>query len=74
MMKHLQTCGNAADSDPGVLPGLIDLAWGASGHDPVLTEQIVQSQSGSEHLALASLCEPRAARECAGAVWTCEKT
>jgi hypothetical protein len=44
---------NAADRDPGVLPGLIDLAWGASGHDPVLTEQIVQSQGGGEHLALA---------------------
>jgi len=43
---------NAATSNPGLLPGLIDLAWGASGHDPGLTEQLLQIQtSGRLNLA-----------------------
>ena len=43
----------AAGSNPGLLPNLIDLAWGASGHDPGLTEQIVQAQTSGGHLGLA---------------------
>ena len=43
---------NAGASNPGLLPALTDLAWGASGHDADLTEQILQIQSGG-HLALA---------------------
>jgi hypothetical protein len=44
---------NAADSNPGLLPGLIDLAWGAGNHDPTVTEQILQVRRDSGHLALA---------------------
>lgn len=43
----------AANSNPGLLPNLIDLAWGTSGHNAALTEQIVQAQTSSSHLALA---------------------
>jgi hypothetical protein len=45
---------SAAASNPGLLPSLIDLAWGASGHDPNLTEQLMQVQGSDGHLALAS--------------------
>ena len=43
----------AATSDPSLLPGLIDLAWGVSGGDPALVEQSIQPQSSQVHLALA---------------------
>lgn len=43
----------AASSSPELLPGLIDLAWGASNHDPLVTEQLLDNQSGTAHLALA---------------------
>jgi len=44
---------NSAGSDPAFLAGLIDLAWGASNRDPVLTEQIVQPRNDAGRLALA---------------------
>lgn len=44
---------NAANSSPGLLPGLFDLAWGVSGHDANVTEQIAQNQSDNGRLALA---------------------
>jgi tetratricopeptide (TPR) repeat protein len=43
----------AAGSNPGLLPNLIDLAWGASGYNPELTEQILQAQTSGGHLGLA---------------------
>jgi tetratricopeptide (TPR) repeat protein len=44
---------SAAASNPELFPNFVDLAWGASQRDPRLTEQIVQPQSNSAHLALA---------------------
>ncbi len=44
---------NAATSNPDLVPNFVDLAWGASRHDPVVTEQLFQPQSNSAHLALA---------------------
>jgi tetratricopeptide (TPR) repeat protein len=43
----------AATSNPDFLPALIDLAWGASGKDAELTDQIVQLPGGKEQYALA---------------------
>lgn len=43
----------AAASDPDFLPALIDLAWGTSGKDAQVTEQMVQVQNGKGHYALA---------------------
>jgi hypothetical protein len=43
----------AASSDPSLLPGLIDLAWGMRGGDSALVEQSIQPQSSQSHLALA---------------------
>ena len=44
---------NAVTSNPALFPNFIDLAWGASGGDAKLAEQIVQPQSNSAHLAMA---------------------
>src|SRR2546430_3850469 len=44
---------SAANSNPELLPSLIDLAWGASRNDAGLVEQIVQTQSSTGHMALA---------------------
>jgi hypothetical protein len=43
----------AVGSDPSFLPGLIDLSWGASNHDPVVTEKLLGTQNDGGHLALA---------------------
>src|SRR5258708_33570671 len=43
----------AATADPAYLSNFIDLAWGASRKDPLLTEQIVAAQSAKAHFALA---------------------
>jgi len=43
----------AAASNPELLPALIDLAWGASGKDSRITEQLLQVQSSNGHYALA---------------------
>jgi hypothetical protein len=43
----------AATSNPDLVPSFVDLAWGASRHDPVVTEQVFQPTSDSAHLALA---------------------
>ena len=43
----------ATTSNPELLPSFIDLAWGASGQDLKMMEQIVQPQNDNAHLALA---------------------
>ncbi|MCU1265037.1 MAG: hypothetical protein JWM21_1355 [Acidobacteria bacterium] len=43
----------AAASDPSFRPALIDLAWGTSGKDARVTEEILQVQSEKGHYALA---------------------
>jgi tetratricopeptide (TPR) repeat protein len=43
----------AAASNPDFLPALIDLAWGSSGRDARLTDQILQLPGGKEQYALA---------------------
>lgn len=43
----------AATSNPEFLPALIDLAWGSSGKDARLTDQIIQLPGGKEQYALA---------------------
>lgn len=45
----------AAASDPQLLPIMIDLAWGASGGDVTLVQQLVQPQTAESRLALARL-------------------
>jgi Tetratricopeptide repeat len=44
---------NGAGSNPELLPSLIDLAWGASGKNPAVTEQLVQIRNDAAHLAMA---------------------
>jgi hypothetical protein len=44
---------NAATSNPDLVPNFVDLAWGASGHDAGLTEQIFQPRDDGAHLTLA---------------------
>jgi tetratricopeptide (TPR) repeat protein len=43
----------AAESDPVLLPGLIDLAWGVTGGDPRAVEEFIQPQTTPWRLALA---------------------
>lgn len=45
----------AALSDVAFLPNLIDLAWGATGGDPIAVERIVQPERASWHMALAKI-------------------
>src|SRR6185369_9010127 len=43
----------AAVSDERYLPNVIDLAWGASGHDPVRALALLQPHTDAMHLPLA---------------------
>lgn len=43
----------AALSDQTFLPNMIDLAWGASNNDPVVTEQLIQPERKQWRVALA---------------------
>lgn len=45
----------AAQSDPGLLPNLVDLAWGISKGDTRLTEQLVQNKSERMRVAFARI-------------------
>jgi tetratricopeptide (TPR) repeat protein len=51
--EAFQELRRAASSDPALLPRLIDLAWGASGEDAIVTEQIIQPERASWRIALA---------------------
>lgn len=43
----------AAESNPALLPSVIDLAWGSSNRDPQAVERIIQPRTDAAHLALA---------------------
>jgi hypothetical protein len=43
----------AAESNPDLLPNLIDLAWGFSKGDPKVTEQLAQIATGKKRIAFA---------------------
>ena len=45
----------AAESNPELLPALIDLAWNVSQRDPALTEKLVQIQTPAMRVAFAKL-------------------
>jgi tetratricopeptide (TPR) repeat protein len=45
----------AAQSNPELIPGLLDLAWSVSRGDVETTEQLARIQGGEMHLAFASL-------------------
>src|SRR5207244_467924 len=48
--KHLRL---ASETDPSLVPNVIDLAWGISQNDPAKTVTLVQPQSDGAHMSLA---------------------
>lgn len=49
----LKDLNQAAQSDPELIPNLIDLAWGISRSDPKLTEQLAQINTDKMRIAFA---------------------
>lgn len=55
----------AVQNDPRLLPNLIDLSWGASGHDAKITELLVEPTNPESHGALATFFAKRGKGEAA---------
>lgn len=53
MEEAFKELRRAAESDPSLLPGLIDLAWGVTGGDTRAIEEFIQPQTTAWRLALA---------------------